>query len=253
MARRFDHPPTLDEIEAIARSALDSLPEPFASKLRHVVLQVQDFADDELLTELGIEHPLDLTGVYEGIPIAERSVETSGTMPDRIRLFRRAILDEWVEDGEALLVTGPNGCGKSSLIRLVAGLLHASAGTLDRADAALANDDLALDRELALGRALAFWKGPQLAEAMAAFGLDTLAPVPVRLLSTGQARRARLARVMASGAPLWLLDEPLNGLDSDGRDRLEAAISGHRAAGGGVLAASHQPLGGEWRVMELGR
>jgi len=102
MARRFDNPPTLDEIEAIARSALQSLPEPFAAKLRHVVLQVEDLADDELLAELGIDHPLDLTGVYEGIPIGERSVETSGTMPDRIRLFRRAILDEWVEEGEEL-------------------------------------------------------------------------------------------------------------------------------------------------------
>ena len=102
MARRFNHPPTLEEIEAIARSALQSLPEPFAEKLRHVVLQVEDLADDELLAELGIDHPLDLTGVYEGIPIGERSVETSGTMPDRIRLFRRAILDEWVEEGEEL-------------------------------------------------------------------------------------------------------------------------------------------------------
>ena len=102
MARRFDNPPTLDEIEAIARSALQSLPEPFAEKLRHVVLQVEDLADDELLAELGIDHPLDLTGVYEGIPIGERSVETSGTVPDRIRLFRRAILDEWVEEGEEL-------------------------------------------------------------------------------------------------------------------------------------------------------
>ena len=102
MVRRFDNPPTLDEIESIARSALQSLPEPFAAKLRHVVLQVEDLADDELLAELGIDHPLDLTGVYEGIPIGERSVETSGTMPDRIRLFRSAILDEWVEEGEDL-------------------------------------------------------------------------------------------------------------------------------------------------------
>ena len=102
MARRFDHPPTLDEIEAIARSALQCLPEPFAAKLAHVVLQVEDFADEELLAELAIEHPLDLTGVYEGIPISERSVDTSGTMPDRIRLFRRAILDEWIEEGEDL-------------------------------------------------------------------------------------------------------------------------------------------------------
>jgi predicted Zn-dependent protease with MMP-like domain len=102
MTRRFDHPPTLDEIEAIARAALASLPEPFASHLGGVVLQVEELADEALLAEMGIEHPLDLTGLYEGIPIGERSVDHSGTLPDRIRLFRRAILDEWIEDGEAL-------------------------------------------------------------------------------------------------------------------------------------------------------
>lgn len=102
MARRFDRPPDAEEIAAIARAALRGLPEPFASHLRHVVLQVDELAEDSLLDELGIDHPLDLTGVYEGIPVGERSVETSGTLPDRIRLFRRAILDEWVEGGEAL-------------------------------------------------------------------------------------------------------------------------------------------------------
>jgi predicted Zn-dependent protease with MMP-like domain len=100
MARRFDHPPSAVEIEAIARDAMAGLPEPFASHLAHVVLQVDEYADDALLAELGIEHPLDLTGVYEGIPISQRSIDTSGTLPDRIRLFRQAILAEWTEDGE---------------------------------------------------------------------------------------------------------------------------------------------------------
>jgi predicted Zn-dependent protease with MMP-like domain len=100
MARRFDHPPTAEEIEAIAREAMRRLPEPFAGHLAHVVLQVDEYADEPLLAELGIEHPLDLTGVYEGIPIGQRSVETSGTLPDRIRLFRQAILTEWAEEGE---------------------------------------------------------------------------------------------------------------------------------------------------------
>jgi predicted Zn-dependent protease with MMP-like domain len=100
MTRRFDHPPTADEIEAIARAALDGLPQPFASHLRDVVLQIDEYADEPLLAELGIEHPLDLTGVYEGIPIGFRSVDTSGTLPDRIRLFRQAILAEWAEEGE---------------------------------------------------------------------------------------------------------------------------------------------------------
>jgi len=100
MARRFDHPPSAEEIEAIARDAMARLPEPFASHLAAVVLQIDQYADDALLEELGIEHPLDLTGVYEGIPIGQRSVETSGTLPDRIRLFRQAILAEWAEEGE---------------------------------------------------------------------------------------------------------------------------------------------------------
>jgi heme exporter protein A len=162
-------------------------------------------------------------------------------------------LDLKLEAGEAIHVTGPNGSGKSSLIRLVAGLLRPDAGRIERAEAALADEGLALDRELPLGRALAFWKGPRLAEAMTAFALDDLAPVPVRLLSTGQAKRARLARVMASGAPLWLLDEPLNGLDRDGTEQLNMAVSAHRDAGGAMLAASHLPLSGHWPVLELGR
>ena len=102
MTRRFDHPPTLDEIEAIARTAMATLPEPFAAHLGGIVLKVEELADEELLAAMGIDHPLDLTGIYEGIPLSERSVEHSGTLPDRIRLFRRAILDEWIEEGESL-------------------------------------------------------------------------------------------------------------------------------------------------------
>jgi heme exporter protein A len=157
-----------------------------------------------------------------------------------------------LDGGEALHIVGPNGSGKSSLIRLVAGLLRPNAGRIERAVAALADEGLALDRELPLVRALAFWKGPRLSEAIAAFALDELVHVPVRLLSTGQAKRAQLARVMASAAPLWLLDEPMNGLDRKGIEELEAAIVAHRGSGGAVLAASHAPLAGSWRTLELG-
>ena len=102
MSRRFAHPPTAAEIEAIARTAMESLPAPFGPHLAHVALLVEEEAEPDLLAELGIDHPLDLTGVYEGIPLDEKSVEQSGTLPDRIRLFRAAILDEWISEGEDL-------------------------------------------------------------------------------------------------------------------------------------------------------
>jgi heme exporter protein A len=160
------------------------------------------------------------------------------------RLFEA--LDLALEPGGATLITGPNGAGKSSLIRLAAGLLRAAQGRVERsARTALADESLALDPKLSLAAALAFWAGLDDADpgaAMAAMGLAPLADVPVRMLSTGQRKRAALARVLASGAPLWLLDEPANGLDSDGEARLEAAMAAHRARGGAVLAASHQPL-----------
>jgi heme exporter protein A len=77
---------------------------------------------------------------------------------------------------------------------------------------------------------------------MTAMGLEHLAPVPVRMLSTGQRKRAALARVVASGAAIWLLDEPTNGLDVEAVGRLEMACAAHQAAGGIVLAATHLPL-----------
>ena len=160
-------------------------------------------------------------------------------------------LDLALGPGDALQVTGPNGSGKSSLIRLAAGLLRAEAGQVRRSTLALADDDLALDREVPLARALSFWGGAS-DEGLEAVGLHDLAAVPVRLLSSGQAKRAALARVVASGAPLWLLDEPLNGLDSAAASRLSSIVERHRAGGGAVLAASHQPLAGAWKTLELG-
>jgi heme exporter protein A len=156
-------------------------------------------------------------------------------------------LDLDLAPGQAALITGPNGAGKSSLIRLAAGLLGAAAGRVERAASmALADESPALDPKLALASALAFWArldGGDPAAGLAAFGLTPLAAVPVRMLSTGQRKRAVLARVVASGAPLWLLDEPANGLDSDGQERLSAAMAAHLAGGGAILAATHQPIG----------
>jgi predicted Zn-dependent protease with MMP-like domain len=100
--RRFGSPPSLDEIAAIARATLDALPAPFAASLGDIVLQVEEFADNATLRSLGIDDPFDLTGLYEGIPLPERSVEQWGTLPERIRLFRRAILDEWATRDETL-------------------------------------------------------------------------------------------------------------------------------------------------------
>ena len=152
--------------------------------------------------------------------------------------------------GEALQVAGPNASGKSSLLRLAAGLLRAERGHVERAAAALADDNLALDRELPLRPALRFWSFA-VEEAMTATGIADLSGVPVRFLSSGQRKRATLARVAASGAPLWLLDEPLNALDADGSARLSELVTGHLASGGAVVAASHQPLPGEWRRIDL--
>jgi heme exporter protein A len=165
-------------------------------------------------------------------------------------------LDLALAPGEAVLVTGANGAGKSSLIRVAAGLLRAAAGAVERnAAAALADEALALDQKQTLAAALGFWAridGADAARGMEAMGLMPLGEVPVRMLSTGQRKRAALARVVASGAPLWLLDEPSNGLDAEGQERLAAAVAAHRAGGGAVLAASHQALPlGEHRVLAL--
>ena len=156
-----------------------------------------------------------------------------------------------VEAGGALVVTGPNGAGKSSLLRVLAGLGRAAAGAVDRpACVAWLGEQAALDGERTLGEALAFWarldprpdpRGRVMA-VLDELALGELAEAPVRLLSTGQRRRAAFARVVASGAECWLLDEPASGLDAAAIARLEAAVARHRAAGGSVAVATHQPL-----------
>ena len=103
MIRRFGTAPSLDDIEALARAALARLPESFATHLAEVVLRVEDFADDETLAALGIEDPFELTGIYEGVPLGDKRSDVSGAMPDRIRLFRQPILDEWIERGDETL------------------------------------------------------------------------------------------------------------------------------------------------------
>ena len=164
------------------------------------------------------------------------------------RLLFRGV-DLAMEPGGSALLKGPNGIGKSSLMRICAGLLRASAGTVDRhGRVALTDERLALDMEQPLGAALGFWARLDAAApgaldaALAAMALEALRQVPVRMLSTGQRKRAALARVIAGGAPIWLLDEPGNGLDDAALELLGNAVAAHLAKGGIVVAASHQPL-----------
>ncbi|MBH1999895.1 MAG: heme ABC exporter ATP-binding protein CcmA [Sphingomonadaceae bacterium] len=162
-------------------------------------------------------------------------------------LFRGITLT--IAPGGSALLTGPNGVGKSSLLRICAGLLPIFAGTMTReGGVALADERLALDMELPLAKALDFWaridraKDSAVDDALGAMALKPIADVPVRMLSTGQRKRAMLARVIASGAGIWLLDEPGNGLDSASLALLGGAVAAHLAGGGIVVAASHQPL-----------
>lgn len=152
--------------------------------------------------------------------------------------------------GDALWLRGPNGAGKSSLIRLAAGLLRPAAGSVERhGRCALIDEAAALDAELPLRRALDFWAridtvdGHTVDRAMDEMALAPLAEVPVSMLSTGQRKRAAMVRIIASSAPIWLLDEPANGMDDAAQARLVAAIAKHRANGGAVLLASHFALG----------
>ena len=150
--------------------------------------------------------------------------------------------------GDALLVRGPNGAGKSSLLRVAAGLLPPWSGTVSGAARRGWLGELhALDPERTLAQALDFWatldgaRG-SVAAALEAAGLAALAQVPVRLLSTGQRRRAAMVPLLAARAPVWLLDEPASGLDAAAIKRLEGLIAAHRAEGGALILATHQPL-----------
>jgi len=182
-------------------------------------------------------------------PCAIRARDIACRRGDRV-LFAGLSFD--LASGEALQVAGPNGIGKSSLIRIVAGLLAPFAGTVECEGAAgLVDERPALDPHWPLRRALDFWAGidgaaPDRAGIDRAWidrlGLAGLLEVPVRYLSTGQKKRAAMARLIGQGAPIWLLDEPLNGLDSAAVALVEALVAEHCAAGGIALVASHQPI-----------
>jgi heme exporter protein A len=163
-----------------------------------------------------------------------------------------------LEAGGALLLLGANGAGKSSLLRLLAGLIPAAEGQLlwdgrdalaDRVGHAgrlryLSHQD-ALKPSLSAQENLRFYArlwGGDVAAALAAVGLADLADLPARVLSSGQKRRLALARLALAPVPLWLLDEPTVGLDAASVARLGGLLAAHRARGGAVLAATHLPL-----------
>jgi len=170
-------------------------------------------------------------------------------------------LDFSLADGAALILSGPNGSGKSSLLRVMAGLTPPLRGALTWAGVALGEDPAAhrarlhfighldpVKPVLSVAETLAFWArlgGAARGESRAAlerFHLGGLADLPCRFLSAGQRRRLSLARLMASPAPLWLLDEPATSLDDASIEDLLSAIAEHRAAGGMVVVATHHAL-----------
>ncbi|MAX72198.1 metallopeptidase family protein [Alterinioella nitratireducens] len=93
-------PPGLEAFDDMARAVRDALPAPYAARAREVALRVEDFASDEMLDALEMESPYDLTGLYEGIPLTEKSVMDQPHGPDVIWLFRRPILEEWADRGD---------------------------------------------------------------------------------------------------------------------------------------------------------
>jgi heme exporter protein A len=150
--------------------------------------------------------------------------------------------------GDIIWIRGANGCGKSTLLRLLARLLAITSGAVHaEGRIALTDENLALDANMTVEAALRFWADMDGAStnvrdaALMDMDLQDLANIPVRFLSTGQRKRASIARVLASQADIWLMDEPYNGLDSASGARLDQAMLAHAASGGIVLVAAHQP------------
>ena len=165
-----------------------------------------------------------------------------------------------VKAGDALVLSGPNGSGKSSLLRLMAGISRPAAGQITWRGKSITEDpehffsDMhyvghrdAVKQALSVRENLIFHSAlrsvtSNIDNALDLTGLAALANVPARMLSAGQTRRLALARILASPAPLWLLDEPTVALDTVSVERLRAAIASHREGGGIVIASTNVPL-----------
>jgi heme exporter protein A len=164
-----------------------------------------------------------------------------------------------VSSGEALIVTGRNGAGKSSLLRTIAGLLHAAQGrlTLEDGDPELSIGEQAhylghqdaIKPSLSVAENLRFWAGffgassDDVMAPLTAVGLEALAALPAAYLSAGQRRRLSIARLVSAKRPIWLLDEPTSALDTAAQSRLTELMRAHLAGGGFIVAATHGPIG----------
>jgi heme exporter protein A len=180
-----------------------------------------------------------------------------------------AALDFAVEAGEALAVTGRNGAGKSSLLRLIAGLLVAAGGTI-RLDGGDTQRTLAeqchflghrdgLKPSLSVRENLEFWRdflggerGLSTEASLEALSIAHLAELPASYLSAGQRRRLALARLAATKRPVWLLDEPTSALDTQAQALLAGLMTEHLRSGGLVVAATHDALGISARELRIG-
>ena len=180
-----------------------------------------------------------------------RQAETPAISLTRAAIQRgnRLVLRDYsfeANSSEIIWVRGANGSGKSTLLRALAGLLPLAAGRLQcNGRIALTDDHHALDPERTVEDNLRFWaklddaNPTMLEKALEALDLVALAELPVRFLSAGQKRRTSLARMFASGAPIWLLDEPYNGLDQANVARLDDQLHRHTIQGGIAVIASH--------------